>query len=405
MNPPVTKYRASCDGCYLAKVKCTKERPICVRCKNLGLDCKYSPSQRVGKARKGEIQALSTSKILGWPSKNHNSVTVSSQPATILPRTADEHPHQHFGVTSSFQSNSGLLYPSQSDTVLSADSPVGSASLLRDLDDINFFTPWRDYLPDEQPLAKSPADFANTSDATTTTTSSPFSTPAPQLSKDHELIQMTALPITSGCDCVSSLTQALQAMQDQSIHPNSTPPALETILGDSKDVVARGQALLHCSCSNDSTPIMLFAALVAKHLSFYGSTTHNPDSPHHHHHHNDLIPSSSSSTSSSAATSLVSTPSSSSYASGGGAGSSRVTIGTYTLDAEGEERLRVQIMMMELQKLGTLLAKFRAKFASLPVGYEGHTYETVLNFLTTRLREATDRLRRQKKRLKGEVAR
>ncbi|KAL8840309.1 MAG: hypothetical protein Q9170_001393 [Blastenia crenularia] len=399
MDPPVTKYRASCDGCYLAKVKCTKERPFCPRCKNLGLECKYSPSQRAGKSRRATYQTLGISKAPEWPSKKHNNVTeVSSKPASILPATIDTHPQQRRGARSDFHSISGSPHLSRSETEISVNSPDGAASMLQDLDDINFLTPWRDYLPNldkEQSLFRCPNDLVGFSDATTTTnttTTSPVSTSASHFSKDPDLMQMTAFPITSGCDCVSSLAQTLEAMQNPSTHPKNPPPALEVILGDSKDVVTRGEALLHCTCSDDSTPIMLFTALAAKYLSFYGSTTCSLDSSPEQYHPSDFMPPSSSG--STTTTSLMPTTSSS---------PSRVKIGTYTLDAEGEERLRVKIMMMELQKLGALLSKFRAKFSSLPVGYEGHTYETVLDFLTTRLREATDRLRRQKKRLKGEV--
>lgn len=73
------------------------------------------------------------------------------------------------------------------------------------------------------------------------------------------------------------------------------------------------------------------------------------------------------------------------------------------MDGDDEERLRIEIMMMELQKLSALLMKFRSKFSSLPVGYEGHTNETVLNFLNMRLREATDGLQREKQRLSRET--
>lgn len=40
------RLRASCDGCFLAKVKCTKSRPVCSRCLAVGLVCRYSPSSR-----------------------------------------------------------------------------------------------------------------------------------------------------------------------------------------------------------------------------------------------------------------------------------------------------------------------------------------------------------------------
>jgi hypothetical protein len=45
------KLRASCDTCFLAKVKCSKGRPMCSRCLAFGAECKYSPSSRAGKPK------------------------------------------------------------------------------------------------------------------------------------------------------------------------------------------------------------------------------------------------------------------------------------------------------------------------------------------------------------------
>ena len=52
------KLRASCDGCYLSKVKCSKETPACSRCAAHGIPCKYSPSQRMGKPRRLQSNAV-----------------------------------------------------------------------------------------------------------------------------------------------------------------------------------------------------------------------------------------------------------------------------------------------------------------------------------------------------------
>lgn len=43
------KLRESCDSCLLAKVKCSKARPLCSRCLSNGAPCDYSPSSRAGK--------------------------------------------------------------------------------------------------------------------------------------------------------------------------------------------------------------------------------------------------------------------------------------------------------------------------------------------------------------------
>ncbi|KAI1738907.1 hypothetical protein F4680DRAFT_152117 [Xylaria scruposa] len=45
------RLRASCDGCFLAKVKCSKGRPMCSRCLSCGIICNYSPSSRAGKPK------------------------------------------------------------------------------------------------------------------------------------------------------------------------------------------------------------------------------------------------------------------------------------------------------------------------------------------------------------------
>jgi hypothetical protein len=46
------KLRASCDACYLAKVKCSKSRPLCQRCLVSGTNCSYSPSARFKRSPK-----------------------------------------------------------------------------------------------------------------------------------------------------------------------------------------------------------------------------------------------------------------------------------------------------------------------------------------------------------------
>ena len=243
--------------------------------------------------------------------------------------------------------------------------------------DVNNLAPWRDYLPiserNHNSLSQISDDLVDLATAT--------ATPTPPSSRDQELIPTTG---TGGppnchdggsgynsCDCFNPLMQALHAMQSQT-QRQCGAPTLETMLVRSKDITAHGEELLRCSCTEDSTLTLLFAALVAKYLSFYSSN--NID--------------------------LVSSPSS---PTGTSFGTSRLTVGKHTIDMEDEKRLRMEIMSMELQKLNTLLMKFRRKFSSLPVRYEAHLYESVLNSLISRLREAMEKLREQKQRLKGET--
>lgn len=43
------KTKSTCNACALAKVKCGREKPTCLRCKERGLRCLYDPSQRSGR--------------------------------------------------------------------------------------------------------------------------------------------------------------------------------------------------------------------------------------------------------------------------------------------------------------------------------------------------------------------
>ncbi|KIH89510.1 transcription factor [Sporothrix brasiliensis 5110] len=71
------RLRASCDGCFLAKVKCSKARPICSRCLACGIECRYSPSSRAGKpkADHSNNHSSNSSNIRNPNSSNHHHHT------------------------------------------------------------------------------------------------------------------------------------------------------------------------------------------------------------------------------------------------------------------------------------------------------------------------------------------
>ena len=350
--PPI-KFRASCDRCYFAKVKCSKERPTCPRCENLGLACSYSPSQRTGKSRRTKSRGMSALQ------DSKSKPAVSSQPSPMVPTEAPIHSFERSSLQLDISSPHSPL-----DTTM-ATWP-SSETIMHDLD-VNLLAPWRDYLPISEE--------DNGSTFQISEGFMEFSTTTPSSPRDQQLRIRTASPSrdnkSHSCDCFNSLMQALHAMQKQAQHQVLT---LESTLIRSKDVTSHGERLLHCTCVEDSALTMLFAALIAKYLSLYSSD--NID--------------------------LASSPSSASLADTSFS-SSRLTVGRHTIDMEDEERLRMEIMTMELQKLNALLMRFRGKFSALPVSYEAHMYETVLNSLTTRLREAMDKLQRQKQKLKGEA--
>ncbi len=46
VNGKVPKFRASCDGCNEAKVRCSQKKPECERCRRQGISCVYGLSRR-----------------------------------------------------------------------------------------------------------------------------------------------------------------------------------------------------------------------------------------------------------------------------------------------------------------------------------------------------------------------
>jgi hypothetical protein len=49
---PLYGLRNSCDLCYSSKLRCSREKPACARCRKNGTICTYSPTKRPGRRRK-----------------------------------------------------------------------------------------------------------------------------------------------------------------------------------------------------------------------------------------------------------------------------------------------------------------------------------------------------------------
>ncbi|KAK7533482.1 hypothetical protein IWX49DRAFT_314498 [Phyllosticta citricarpa] len=66
------RLRDSCNSCAQAKVRCTRDKPICARCATKSLRCDYSPSMRKGKQRTtgGSISSTKKPSSSGSPRKS-----------------------------------------------------------------------------------------------------------------------------------------------------------------------------------------------------------------------------------------------------------------------------------------------------------------------------------------------
>ncbi|KAI5926684.1 hypothetical protein F4810DRAFT_707224 [Camillea tinctor] len=72
------KYKDSCKHCAGAKVKCSKEKPICARCTERGLACSYGLSHRYGRLP-------AATKLRGMAGDENQSGTTPSSPRALLP--------------------------------------------------------------------------------------------------------------------------------------------------------------------------------------------------------------------------------------------------------------------------------------------------------------------------------
>ena len=81
--PKHTKLRESCDSCLIAKVKCSKTRPLCARCLANGAPCGYSPSSRAGR-------------------KNRNAGIKKAAANSTAPKDATDHPQSALPTSNLF---------------------------------------------------------------------------------------------------------------------------------------------------------------------------------------------------------------------------------------------------------------------------------------------------------------
>lgn len=92
--PKPVKLRESCDSCLIAKVKCSKTRPLCGRCLANGAPCAYSPSSRSGKRNRNSagvtkpINTTAAQNNRNNHNSNNNSKPVETPKSATLPPQA-----------------------------------------------------------------------------------------------------------------------------------------------------------------------------------------------------------------------------------------------------------------------------------------------------------------------------
>ncbi|KAF2856333.1 hypothetical protein T440DRAFT_485439 [Plenodomus tracheiphilus IPT5] len=97
--PAAEKLHSACDECRSRKMKCSGDKPTCVRCVREGLGCIYSPQKQMGRPKKrrreGEAAGLAQCPVVNHPGESSAFHSTSIEVAqlgydlTVLPDLPD----------------------------------------------------------------------------------------------------------------------------------------------------------------------------------------------------------------------------------------------------------------------------------------------------------------------------
>ncbi|KAI1462724.1 hypothetical protein F4805DRAFT_7182 [Annulohypoxylon moriforme] len=404
------RLRASCDGCFLAKVKCSKARPICSRCLACGIECRYSPSSRAGKPKSDPNGNAHTNAPQDMQQMHHGLI----EEKTIAYSAAHQTPPEHM-----FSFETGWTTPPTSmDGGLSRNPSISTGLALLGVEDRA--------MGDHDPMSAPPEMYSSTmpwtpptdlscatfGDMPVTTGPMPgaqmrsqsfdLSMSTPMAWNDpvsHDMIAYNQVPtptsmssnyfpsptttptmrpagprhrsssstINGGsCTCFTACLQSLQALHNAS---SPASPPFDFVLSLNRKAVEGCAAMLSCtkcmSRSGTHTATMLLATVIGKITSFYKTASH-------------------------------------SYFEHGGMGMTPnnpgtnvgVSLGVYQLNGEDGKWLELEILARELRKLEEVYSRFRevvcTDFSDVPdvtkamIGYLGQSLGSTLEVISHR---------------------
>ncbi|KAI1778017.1 hypothetical protein F4818DRAFT_282413 [Hypoxylon cercidicola] len=400
------RLRASCDGCFLAKVKCSKARPICSRCLACGIECRYSPSSRAGKPKSEhngtsranahqDMQQMHHDLIedknmayssahpppsermfnfeAGWttpPTSVDGSISRNTSISTGLAMLGVEDramgdqdpmsaPPEMYSSAMPWTPPTDLSCTTFGDIPVTAGSMSG-AQMRSQSFDLPMSTPmaWAD------PAAQ---DLIQYSQVPTPTSMSsnyfPSPTATPTMRPRHRSSSST---IGGGsCTCFTACLQSLQAL-----HNASSPavPPFDVVLSLNRKAVEGCAAMLSCtkcmSRSGTHTATMLLATVIGKITSFYNNASHCYFDTN--------------------IGMMQSNP----------GNSLGVSFGAYQLNGEDGKWLELEILARELRKLEEVYARFQevvcTDFADIPevtkamIGHLGQNLGSTLEVISHR---------------------
>lgn len=287
-KPESQRLRASCDGCYLSKVRCTKEIPGCSRCLNHGVLCKYSPSQRIGKPRRlrEAHQARDRHKD---PVTSTAGSSKSPSPCDVTVPPPLYSWNLHFDPSITVQ-RTAFDMSGQMPTIQQREFPLSNCEIGTTVND-SCQVPG---LPSQSDTLPTPVEFEYQVSG-----QPPPAIPAlsenqmhhPQshhsFSNKHVLLQdglpepcspTNSDPPSSAdflppnnCMCVITMFDILRTLHDQSLDLT-----FDQVLTENQSVISAVSTILSCPCARDSTSIMTLAVALTKIMTRYQSSLHCP---------------------------------------------------------------------------------------------------------------------------------
>ena len=413
--PKPTKLRESCDSCLIAKVKCSKTRPVCVRCLGNGATCGYSPSSRAGRKTRSAVATEAA--------KTSRKYDTTTEPAEITPPTPSyiplmQHPIVENQDGSIVHPNSIFHRPNSS---LPRENPSRRHSVIEnrvsmtqgaaDLTDFFQSPPFSEdfgdtflqfspqtYLQDpNHPNAASPRN-SNCPDpaiSAWTPNGSPYHPFSPlqfpddlvsfdQGSSSH-LASSPEIPALEGdnsqllvppggeakstCDCFAVCLQALQTLHNHSWTPASAQPGglpFDVVLNINREAMRGCATMLDCekcvSQSGSSISTMLLATIFGKIISLYGSACLFRFGPSP---RNQAVV--------------------------------KLAFGAYTLTGEDRRLLEMEIILLELRKVESILLSYHERFRDAQAEKdESSVYNALTCYLDKNLRYILDFLQARK---------
>lgn len=378
------RLRASCDGCFFAKVKCSKTRPICSRCLTSGADCKYSPSLRIGKpsierrTSNSNINVSSAVRDKNIDEGPNSRFAFDSQAMPIAIDKKDISLGSAYGnkeklssanTTASHRndalldacdlglppSNTELFLPWTPISQIELDNPIVqddqgtmmfSPNNLGAVPQLNLISPWSDSQPSNLPFHPR--------------TNAELPSPSSSLDAKTPPDCRTNVRISSqSCNCFTTCLQSLQALHNHS----STillSSAFDTALTINRKAVEGCASMLACrecvSKSGSNTTTMLLATIMEKILSFYQVALQSDFS-------------------------------------GKTGADAQMLIGTYRVANEDGRWLRNEILWRELRKLEELFGRFREVCGHNEKDRDAGVCSTLLGHLSKSLKIAYQELR------------